>query len=116
MLLILSAGTSAPLLITGVFLFGFGIGNATSMPPLIAQQEFPKAEVQRVVSLIVAGAQAACAFAPVCFAYVHALSAAHIEVSSVSLFATAGTVQALAILLMLVGARRPAPKLAVSRR
>ena len=82
----------------------------------VAQQEFPKAKVQRVVSLIVAGTQAAYAFAPVCFASVHALSAAHIEVSAVSFFATTGMVQALAILLTLVGERQAAPKLAVSRR
>lgn len=35
-LLILSEGSSTPLLVTGVLLFGFGIGNATSLPPLIA--------------------------------------------------------------------------------
>jgi len=38
---IAAAGTSAPLLVLGVVLFGAGIGNATSLPPLIAQVEFP---------------------------------------------------------------------------
>jgi hypothetical protein len=33
--LIVAAGTSAPLLFLGVLLFGAGIGNATSLPPLI---------------------------------------------------------------------------------
>lgn len=45
-------------------LFGLGIGNATSLPPLIAQQEFPSAETTCVVPLIVAISQASCAFAP----------------------------------------------------
>ena len=37
---ILAAGSSARLLFLGVLLFGAGIGNATSLPPLIAQVEF----------------------------------------------------------------------------
>ena len=32
----LAAGTSVPLLLVGVVLFGAGFGNATSLPPLIA--------------------------------------------------------------------------------
>ena len=35
--LILAAGHSIPLLLTGCFLFGLGLGNVTSLPPLIAQ-------------------------------------------------------------------------------
>ena len=34
-----AAGTNIPLLLVGVILFGAGIGNATSLPPLIAQVE-----------------------------------------------------------------------------
>ena len=34
---ILAAGTNIPLLLAGVVLFGVGFGNATSLPPLIAQ-------------------------------------------------------------------------------
>ena len=51
---ILAAGTNVPLLLLGVMLFGAGIGNATSLPPLIAQVEFVKDDVPRVVALIVA--------------------------------------------------------------
>src|ERR1700681_819365 len=36
----MAAGTHIPLLVLGVILFGIGIGNATSLPPLIAQAEF----------------------------------------------------------------------------
>ena len=67
---IAAAGTSAPLLILGVILFGAGIGNATSLPPLIAQVEFPESRVPRVVALTVAVVQATYAFAPATFGLV----------------------------------------------
>src|SRR5512139_378136 len=56
---LVAAGTNIPLLLTGVILFGAGIGNATSLPPLIAQVEFTQQDVPRVVALIVAMAQGA---------------------------------------------------------
>lgn len=56
------------LLLCGVVLFGLGIGNATSLPPLIAQAEFGPAEVPRVVARSVALSQALYAFAPVLLA------------------------------------------------
>src|SRR6266581_1279885 len=68
--LIAAAGTNVSLLLVGVLLFGAGIGNATSLPPLIAQVEFVPEDVPRVVSLIVASAQAAYAFAPAAFGLV----------------------------------------------
>lgn len=62
------SGLQSPLVIlAGVLLFGFGIGNATSFPPLIAQAEFTKEDAARVVPLIVAMAQATYAFAPATF-------------------------------------------------
>ena len=73
---ILAAGSSIPLLLVGVALFGAGIGNATSMPPLIAQVEFAREDVQRVVSQIVAFAQASYAFAPAAFGAIRALAPA----------------------------------------
>lgn len=48
----------------GLLLFGAGIGNGISLPPLIAQAEFDGADVQRVVSLAIACSQATYAFAP----------------------------------------------------
>lgn len=48
----------------GIVLFGLGIGNATSLPPLIAQAEFAPADVPRVVARSVALSQALYAFAP----------------------------------------------------
>ena len=64
---LLAAGDNVPLLLLGVALFGFGIGNATSLPPLIAQVEFVKEDVPRVVPMIVAIGQGTYAFAPAAF-------------------------------------------------
>jgi uncharacterized protein YjiS (DUF1127 family) len=66
-MLLLAGGTNVPLLLVGVVLIGLGIGNATSLPPLVAQVEFAKSDVARVVALIVATAQGAYAFAPATF-------------------------------------------------
>jgi MFS family permease len=65
--LILAAGHSIPLLLLGCLLFGLGLGNVTSLPPLIAQTEFAPADVPRVVALVVALSQASFAFAPAAF-------------------------------------------------
>jgi hypothetical protein len=56
---ITAGGNSVPLLLLGIVLFGLGFGNATSLPPLIAQVEFVESDVLRVVALIVAIARAA---------------------------------------------------------
>lgn len=65
--LLASGGSNVLLLLLGVALFGAGIGNVTSLPPLIAQVEFVKEDAARVVPLIVAIGQAAYAFAPAGF-------------------------------------------------
>lgn len=49
----------------GCILFGLGIGNLTSLPPLIAQREFPRSDMGRVLALVTAINQAVFAFAPV---------------------------------------------------
>jgi hypothetical protein len=63
--LLAASGSSVPLLLLGCVLFGLGIGNLISLPPLIAQTEFPPAEVGQVVALVTAINQAVFAFAPV---------------------------------------------------
>jgi MFS family permease len=63
----LALGTTAPVLLVGCILFGLGIGNLVSLPPLIIQKEFPSADVPRVVALVTAVNQAAFAFAPAIF-------------------------------------------------
>ena len=96
-----AAGTSVPLLLLGIALFGAGLGNSTSLPPLIAQAEFGQDDVPRVVALIVAIAQAAYAFAPAAFATLRAADA----LTAAPLFACAAGVQGLAIMALLAGRR-----------
>jgi hypothetical protein len=100
-----AAGTNVPLLLVGVLLFGVGIGNTTSLPPLIAQAEFAEADIGRVVSLIVAISQAAYAFAPAAFGVIRELSGAD-AVAVAPFFAAAALVQAAAIAAYLAG-RKP---------
>ena len=57
-------------MIIGVVMIGLGIGNATSLPPLIVQIEFSKGDTTRVVALIVAISQATYAFAPASFGFI----------------------------------------------
>ena len=100
--LILSAGDNVVLLVAGVLLFGAGIGNTTSLPPLIAQVEFDKADVQRVVPLIVAIGQGTYAFAPAAFGAIRALSTGQATL----VFVAAALVQILAIAAFFAGRRR----------
>ncbi len=88
-----AGGSNVPLLLLGVLLFGVGIGNATSMPPLIAQTEFPKAEVVRVVALMTAVAQASYAFAPAVFGMIRDATALGDNATVPVLFATAAGFQ-----------------------
>ena len=106
---LVAAGTSIPLLLLGIVLFGIGFGNSTSLPPLIAQVEFVAEDVPRAVALIVAAAQGAYAFAPAAFGLIrelapHATGAA--AGAAPGLFLAAALVQALAIGAFLAGRRR----------
>ena len=65
--LALAAGEAPALLLLGAVLFGLGIGNLLSLPPLIAQSEWPPEEVTRVVALVTAVNQAFYAFGPALF-------------------------------------------------
>jgi hypothetical protein len=70
----MAGGTNTPLLLLGVVLIGLGIGNATSLPPLIAQVEFARADALRVVAITVAISQGAYAFAPAVFGLLRQVS------------------------------------------
>jgi predicted MFS family arabinose efflux permease len=72
--LLLLAGGSVPLLLLGCALFGLGLGNVTSLPPLVAQAEFATADVPRVVALVTATSQAGYAFAPAGFGLLREMS------------------------------------------
>jgi hypothetical protein len=96
----LAAGDNVPLLLCGVALFGAGIGNTTSLPPLIAQVEFARDDVPRVVPLIIAIGQATYALAPAAFGLIREFAPPS------SLFVTAAVIQALSIVAFLSGRRR----------
>jgi hypothetical protein len=98
LVLIYAGGVDVPFLLLGVMMFGAGIGNATSLPPLIAQVEFVREDVPRVVALVVAIGQATYAFAPAVFGLVRAYAP-----GSGAVFALAAAVQALAIGALLAG-------------
>jgi len=104
-----AAGTSVPLMLLGVVLFGAGFGNATSLPPLIAQREFVKDDVPRVVALIVGIAQAAYAFAPATFGLLREIAPnvpGATAPSASGVFAAAALAQGLAICAFLAGRER----------
>lgn len=101
LVLIGAAGTSVPLLLLGVVLFGIGFGNATSLPPLIAQIEFVEGDVPRVVALIVGIAQGGYAFAPATFGLVREF-APHAP----GVFVAAAFAQGLAICAFSIGRNR----------
>ena len=82
-------------MLLGVVLFGAGFGNATSLPPLIAQVEFVKEDVARVVGLIVGISQGGYAFAPALFGLIREL-APHAAGAAPHLFLAAALVQGLA--------------------
>jgi hypothetical protein len=96
-------------LLAGVILFGLGIGNATSLPPLIAQVEFAGQDVQRVVSLIVAISQASYAFAPAAFGAIRAAAPAQTSTgadTATLFFVVAAAIQLAAIAAFAAGRRR----------
>ncbi|TKA94247.1 MFS transporter, partial [Cereibacter changlensis] len=102
LLFILAAGDGGPWLFLGIALFGLGIGNATSLPPLIAQQEFCPPATARVVPLIVAIGQAGYAFAPAAFGLLRTGGGAD-AAGPTLLFVCAAAIQVAAIGCLLAG-------------
>ncbi|ARP93906.1 MFS transporter [Bordetella genomosp. 13] len=90
----------------GVALFGLGIGNATSLPPTIAQAEFSREDAQRAVPLMVAIAQGGYAFAPAAFGALRGL--ADSEFAPALLFGCAAALQGAAIACLATGRRTAA--------
>lgn len=109
---LLASGDNVYLLLAGIVLFGLGIGNATSLPPLIAQSEFAESDVSRVVPLIVAISQAAYAFAPAAFGFIREFSPHGLANGAEPiLFSVAALIQGAAIAMFLMGRCRPTLKL-----
>jgi MFS family permease len=103
---LLCAGSSVPLLLFGCALFGLGLGNSTSLPPLIAQVEFRSADVARVVGLVTAISQAGYAFAPAAFGLLRDLGATGLSINEGILpFAAAALVQLASAGALLLGRR-----------
>lgn len=103
-----AGGTNIPLLLAGVVLFGLGFGNATSLPPLIAQVEFVKEDVARAAALIVAVAQSGYSIAPLFFGLIRECAApgpGNAPGAAPALFAAAALVQGLAVTAFLTGRR-----------
>jgi hypothetical protein len=106
---LMAGGVNIPLLVGGVILFGAGIGNATSLPPLIAQVEFATEDVGRVVALNVAISQGAYAFAPASFGLIREFAPqAGVMAGAAApyLFIAAALFQLAAIAALLTGRRR----------
>lgn len=99
LLLILAQGS--PGLTLGCVLFGLGIGNLTSLPPLIVQKEFEREDVATAVALIVAINQGIFAFAPAVIGVMHDTTASY-QLP----FALIALIQLLAGVIILLG-RRP---------
>jgi MFS family permease len=89
----------AVMLVAGALMFGLGIGNLLSLPPLIAQTEWPPGEVSRVVALMTAVSQTFYAFAPALFGLLF-------ERAAWAAPAAAATLQLGAALVLLAGQRR----------
>jgi predicted MFS family arabinose efflux permease len=75
--LLLIVGGGWIMLALGCGLFGLGIDNLVSLPPLIVQKEFNREDVVTVVSLIVAINQAVFAFAPAIVGAIHDASSGY---------------------------------------
>ena len=105
---ILAGGESTPLLLLGVGLFGLGIGNVTSLPPLIAQAEFTASDVPRAIALSTAIAQATYAFAPATFGLLREWGGQMVvglEAHMTLFFIVAAILQMMAAGLYLIGRR-----------
>ena len=98
---LLAAGITVSLIWLGILLFGSGIGNATSLPPLIAQQAFTATLARRVVPLIVAVSQASYAFAPMAMGWVRAAGS-----SMPFFYALIALIQLMAALCFLLARKR----------
>src|SRR5947208_2758134 len=98
--LLLTFGSGWVGLTLGCVLFGLGIGNLTSLPPLIVQKEFEREDVATVVALIIAINQGVFAFAP---AIIGAMRDATANYQSA--FTLVALLQLLAAAIILLGRR-----------
>ncbi|PZW71326.1 MFS transporter [Pseudomonas sp. URMO17WK12:I1] len=93
-----------------VLLIGSGIGNATSLPPLIAQTEFSREQTAKVIALMVAISQATYSFAPASFGLIRS-SFSEPDQAIIALVVAAVAAQTLAILSFYLGLNARPPGL-----
>jgi Major Facilitator Superfamily len=96
--LLLAIGTTSVTIVPGCVLFGLGIGNLLTLPPLIAQREFASSSVPRVVALVTAVNQAVFAFAPAILGILREVSGGYLVP-----FLTAAVVQIVAASVIVIG-------------
>ncbi|SKA15986.1 Predicted arabinose efflux permease, MFS family [Enhydrobacter aerosaccus] len=98
----LAFGAGLAQLTLGCVLFGLGVGNLVSLPPVIAQREFCAVDVGTVVALVTAMNQALFAFAPVVLGWLKDSTHDYLVP-----FALAAAVQVLAAIVVAGGRSRP---------
>jgi MFS family permease len=95
---LLAVGTAAITIVPGCILFGLGVGNLLTLPPLIAQRELPPETVSRAVALITAVNQAVFAFAPALLGVLREVSGSYLLP-----FLVAAAVQLVAACVVILG-------------
>ena len=106
--LLLAIGSTVITIVPGCVLFGLGIGNLLTLPPLIAQCEFASSSVPRVVALVTAINQMVFAFAPAILGILREVSGGYLVP-----FLAAAVVQIVAACVVLIGrGRAPAGQFA----
>ncbi len=102
---VLASASTAPMLYAGCFMFGLGVGNATSLPGLIVHQEFPNRLFSQVVSLVVAVNQFTFAFGPSLLGYLRQATG-HYTAALVACFVLEVAAAAIVILPVLARSAR----------
>ena len=105
--LLLSIGSGPAQLVLGCILFGLAGGNHLTLPPLIAQSEFLRRDVNTVVALVVAINQAIMALGPALFGILHDTTGGY----GVP-FAIAALAQVVAAFILLAGRPRSGTQVA----
>jgi predicted MFS family arabinose efflux permease len=98
--LLLTFGSEVALLGLGCILFGLGVGNLISLPPLIAQKEFERGDVGPAFALVTAINQAVFALAPAIFGLLRDATASYVLP-----FALAAAAYAVSALIVSAGRR-----------
>ena len=116
-LFVMFADSVVEITIIAALLFGLGIGNATSLPPLIAQKEFAPSDVLRVISLLIATSQATSSLAPTLFGWVREVARGAgvvaplgVDLEFTALFGLIAAIQLLAAAAFLIGRGLAGPR------